>query len=93
MVLVVQDDGRGFDPTHASPAFGIRGMRERALMVRARLEVDSAPGRGTVVTLRNPGVSVLLKIRPSWLTITFSYGRVCAWCWTRPRSRGGRRGE
>jgi two-component system sensor histidine kinase UhpB len=54
VVLVVQDDGRGFDPAHASPAFGIRGMRERALMVRARLEVDSAPGRGTVVTLRNP---------------------------------------
>jgi two-component system sensor histidine kinase UhpB len=54
VVLVVQDDGRGFDPVRVSPAFGIRGMRERALLVRARLEVDSAPGRGTVVTLRNP---------------------------------------
>ena len=54
VVLVVQDDGRGFDPARASPASGIRGMRERALLVRARLEVDSAPGRGTVVTLRSP---------------------------------------
>ena len=63
VVLVVQDDGRGFDPARASPASGIRGMRERALLVRARLEVDSAPGRGTVVTLRNPAVSVPLKIR------------------------------
>jgi two-component system, NarL family, sensor histidine kinase UhpB len=54
VVLTVQDDGRGFDPARVSPAFGIRGMRERALLVRARLEVDSVPGRGTVVTLRNP---------------------------------------
>ena len=54
VVLTVQDDGRGFEPARVSPASGIRGMRERALLVRARLEVDSAPGRGTVVTLRNP---------------------------------------
>ena len=50
----VEDDGRGFDPKRASPASGIRGMRERALLVRARLEVDSAPGGGTMVTLRTP---------------------------------------
>jgi two-component system sensor histidine kinase UhpB len=54
VVLVVQDDGRGFDPARVSPAFGIRGMRERALLVRARLDVGSAPGHGTVVTLRSP---------------------------------------
>ena len=54
VVLTVQDDGRGFDPARVSPASGIRGMRERALLVRARLEVDSGPGRGTVVTLRIP---------------------------------------
>jgi two-component system sensor histidine kinase UhpB len=54
VVLTVQDDGRGFDPARVSPASGIRGMRERALLVRARLEVRSAPGCGTVVTLRNP---------------------------------------
>jgi two-component system sensor histidine kinase UhpB len=54
VVLTVQDDGRGFDPARVSPAPGIRGMRERALLVRARLEVRSAPGHGTVVTLRNP---------------------------------------
>ena len=54
LVLMVQDDGRGFDPARASPSSGIRGMRERALLVRARLEVDSAPGHGTMVTLRSP---------------------------------------
>jgi signal transduction histidine kinase len=29
-------------------------MRERALLVRARLELDSAPGNGTSVRLRTP---------------------------------------
>ena len=49
----VQDDGRGFDPTRATPDghFGIAGMRERAGLIGARLAVESAPGRGTEVRL------------------------------------------
>jgi two-component system, NarL family, sensor histidine kinase UhpB len=54
VVLVVEDDGRGFDTTGVLNTSGIRGMRERALLVRARLEVDSAPGAGTSVRLRTP---------------------------------------
>jgi two-component system sensor histidine kinase UhpB len=54
VVLTVEDDGRGFDPALVSSASGIRGMRERALLVRARLQVDSAPGEGTTVRLRTP---------------------------------------
>jgi two-component system sensor histidine kinase UhpB len=54
VVLTVQDDGRGFDPGNDTTASGIRGMRERALLVRGRLDVQSARGRGTVVTLRIP---------------------------------------
>ena len=54
VVLSVEDDGRGFEPLRVTTVSGIRGMRERALLVRARLEVDSAPGRGTTVRLRTP---------------------------------------
>jgi two-component system, NarL family, sensor histidine kinase UhpB len=54
VVLAVEDDGRGFDPQRVQTGSGIRGMRERALMVRARLEVASVPGKGTVVRLRTP---------------------------------------
>jgi two-component system, NarL family, sensor histidine kinase UhpB len=54
VVLAVGDDGQGFDPARAPDGSGIRGMRERALLVRARLGVDSAPGRGTEVRLRVP---------------------------------------
>jgi two-component system, NarL family, sensor histidine kinase UhpB len=49
----VSDDGVGF----AGPApedGGIRGMRERALLVRGRVDVESGPGRGTEVVLTIP---------------------------------------
>jgi two-component system sensor histidine kinase UhpB len=54
VVLAIEDDGRGFDPGSASEGSGIRGMRERALLVRGHLDVGAAPGRGTAVRLRVP---------------------------------------
>ncbi|HTC80362.1 MAG TPA: ATP-binding protein, partial [Acidimicrobiia bacterium] len=53
--LVVEDDGRGFRPTEASrnrngdPSYGLVGMRERAELVGAYLQVTSRPGNGTRV--------------------------------------------
>lgn len=48
--LVVQDDGRGFDPAAAGAGqLGLGIMRERAGLVGAHLEVASSPGRGTTV--------------------------------------------
>lgn len=54
--VTVEDDGRGFDPEgiNGNQGFGLRSMRGRAGMVGARLEVDSAPGKGTRVTVRVP---------------------------------------
>lgn len=49
--LVVEDDGHGFDVTTAELDGGIRGMRERAVLIGARIEIDSVPGRGTRVAL------------------------------------------
>ena len=49
--LTVSDDGRGFEPAVEGRFGGIRGMRERALLIGARLEIDSEPGRGTRVYL------------------------------------------
>lgn len=49
--LTVTDDGAGFDRTvpPALASYGIRGMHERTLLLGARLEVRSVPGRGTTV--------------------------------------------
>jgi len=54
--LSVQDDGCGFDP-EAGPAagsFGLVGMSERARLAGGSLEISTAPGSGTRVTVRLP---------------------------------------
>lgn len=65
--LVVTDDGDGF-AAHAvredlarlantrepGSGLGLLGMRERALLIGARIAVDSAPGMGTRVSLEVP---------------------------------------
>jgi len=46
--LTVEDDGAGFDPQAPTPGhFGVAGMRERATLAGATLELESAPGKGT----------------------------------------------
>jgi PAS domain S-box-containing protein len=52
--LIVEDNGVGFDPDAAAVGqrLGLVGMRERAALVGAALEIESAPGRGTTVIVR-----------------------------------------
>ncbi|MFB3890818.1 MAG: PAS domain S-box protein [Phycisphaerae bacterium] len=53
--LVIQDNGRGFDPSAKARGLGISTMHERARAVGANLEVTSRPGRTRlVVTLPDP---------------------------------------
>ena len=51
----VKDDGTGFDPSAAMEGMGLaRSVRGRVAEVGGRVEVDSAPGRGTEVRLWVP---------------------------------------
>ena len=53
--LRVRDDGRGFDASaEAAEGAGIRGMRERALLIGADLVLGPAHGGGTEVRLTVP---------------------------------------
>jgi signal transduction histidine kinase/predicted hydrocarbon binding protein len=53
VVLTISDDGAGFDPNAQRPGhFGVGNMRERAAAIGADLRLDSAPGRGTRITMR-----------------------------------------
>jgi two-component system sensor histidine kinase DegS len=58
MVLVVEDNGRGFDrsvrPSSSDHGIGLLGMQERAAFISAALEIESSPGSGTTVFVRVP---------------------------------------
>ena len=53
LVVTVRDDGRGIQPLLAAPGTGMRGMRERAAVIGARLTIDSTEP-GTRVRLALP---------------------------------------
>jgi two-component system, NarL family, sensor histidine kinase UhpB len=54
VMLVVRDDGVGLPRNAERDATGIRGMRERALLIGAELVIEPAKPRGTEVQLRLP---------------------------------------
>jgi signal transduction histidine kinase len=62
--LTVHDDGVGFDPARVgedagtTDSFGLRAMAQRVEQLGGRLDVDSAPGRGTTIT-------AILEVEPS----------------------------
>jgi signal transduction histidine kinase len=54
--LTVIDDGRGFAASEASPTghFGLLDMRERAQSMGSQLKIESAPERGTCISVEVP---------------------------------------
>jgi signal transduction histidine kinase len=51
---VIEDDGSGFDPSHAGDRLGLVGMRERVELLDGTLRVDSTPGAGTALVFELP---------------------------------------
>jgi two-component system, NarL family, sensor histidine kinase YdfH len=57
LVITVQDDGQGFDPTDQalSPGhYGLLGLQERAHLIEGTVSVNSSDGKGTTLEFRVP---------------------------------------
>jgi signal transduction histidine kinase len=55
VLLVVEDDGRGFSPAGgAAGGFGLVGMRERVASVNGALDIESKRGAGTRLAVEIP---------------------------------------
>jgi two-component sensor histidine kinase len=70
VTVTVTDDGVGFDPTAPSDRLGVRvSIIERVQAVGGTVTIDSAPGRGTTVTLTwnvlNPSERASLRVPPA----------------------------
>jgi hypothetical protein len=55
VAIEVRDDGIGFDARNAGSGRGLKNLQRRAAELGAELVIDSAPGRGTAVTVELPG--------------------------------------
>ena len=69
--VVVADEGVGFDAAHVQPkddsGFGLLSIRQRLEVLAGRVDVESAPGKGTRVALLVPAhlETVLHASRPA----------------------------
>lgn len=55
ITLDIRDDGVGFEPG-AGDGYGLTFMRQRATPLRGAVEIESAPGAGTAVSVSLPAV-------------------------------------
>ena len=60
VMLIIEDDGKGFDPAKkrtsrkTGKGLGLIGMSERAILIGGEIEIESAPGKGTTIYVRVP---------------------------------------
>jgi signal transduction histidine kinase len=59
ILVTIEDDGRGFDPQEIAEAgarrgLGLIGIRERVLQLQGTMRLETAPGKGTRVTVEFP---------------------------------------
>jgi len=58
-VLIVHDDGQGFDPvSRPTHSLGLVGIQERAQMLGGQLDLRSTPGLGTTLCIAFPASTV-----------------------------------
>ena len=52
--LVVEDDGKGFDPKQSVDGIGLKNIRERVSYFQGQMEVDSKSGGPTIISIEVP---------------------------------------
>jgi len=51
LVMLIKDNGKGFDSNKETQGNGIKNMKKRASEMGAMLQIDSIPGNGTAIQL------------------------------------------
>lgn len=54
LVLMIQDNGKGFDFNQNTTGFGLQGMRERTLAQGGKFEINTSPGNGCRIIANFP---------------------------------------
>ncbi|MDQ6884911.1 MAG: sensor histidine kinase [Candidatus Dormibacteraeota bacterium] len=65
LAFAVDDDGKGFDPTHARDGSGLQNMTDRIEALGGKLTIRSAPGKGTRISGTVPAQPRVVDDRPA----------------------------
>jgi signal transduction histidine kinase len=52
LILLVQDNGVGFDPGKVRPGIGLGSMKERARKIDGEIEITGQPGQGVMIKVK-----------------------------------------
>ncbi len=59
VILTIQDNGKGFQPSQTTTGFGLQGMRERTLALGGTFEIITAPQQGCRIVAKFPPPATL----------------------------------
>lgn len=54
LIMILEDDGIGFDPSIAGKGNGLSNMKERANLLGGTFNIESEPGKGTTIRVKIP---------------------------------------
>ena len=54
ITIMIEDDGKGFDPAAHKEGYGIKNMETRTKLLSGKMLVESTPGKGTTVLIEIP---------------------------------------
>lgn len=57
LLVIVEDNGRGFQPGKERDGLGLLGIHERVALVGGKLNIESEPGSGTTLVVRFPAAA------------------------------------
>jgi signal transduction histidine kinase len=57
LLVIVEDNGRGFQPGTERDGLGLLGIHERVALVGGKLNIESEPGSGTTLVVRIPAIA------------------------------------
>lgn len=55
--VTIEDNGKGFDTTQKAAGIGLKNMQARLSLISATIDIDSGPGKGTLVVIHVPSQS------------------------------------
>ena len=61
LLVIVEDNGCGFQPEVERDGLGLIGIHERVALVGGKLKIESAPALGTTLAIRIPATSIQQK--------------------------------